>query len=141
MTEPNDYPNFEPDTLGDSKIATLKRLPEMSRPGRAPRILWGDEYKSWSLEKKVKHLEIFSDSMNEAADIAQTQLFAAWGLGRTKDKQIKQLKEKVAAQDQLLQGQMNRSNGREQELQERIVELHTELKAAQKRIKELEGGS
>jgi hypothetical protein len=148
MTEPKDsevpaateilgYPDFEPDTLGQLK--SLKRLPGME--SNIATLQWGEKFQEWPDDRKISYLSKLSSSMNHAADVAQQQLFSAWDLLRSKEKQITQLKQKVADQNEVLQNHLTRTNGNEQELQERIVELHTELRAAKKRIKELEGGN
>lgn len=137
MTEDNDdnkYPDSPPDTLGELK--EIRRLPAMSK--HAPKIKWGDVYKTWSAKKQLKYAQDLASSMNHAADILQTERDELLVVCGNQNELITQLQSSYSQQSQITEHEITNQGGEQQKLFEEIVQIKRENKALKKRVKELE---
>lgn len=130
----NHYPDFEPSPLGDLK--DIKRTPEMAK--RAPRIRWGDDYNSWSVEKRLGYAEALAASMNHAADILQQERNTLRDLAEHQEKLLRSWSQKHSEQGDLMTTELGSQNAQQQELYQTIVDLQKTIKEQAKTIKELQ---
>jgi len=130
----NDYPDSPPDGLGALK--KIERLPNMMKT--APKIKWGDEYMSWPVDARLNYAEKLAASMNHAADVLQNERNGLLDIANTQERKIKELQASYDQQTMVVTQELGSSNAAQQELFQTIVDLKSELKAAHKRIRELE---
>ena len=135
MGEETNYPNFEPDTLGDLK--EIKRIPPMQV--RPPKIKWGDEYLSWPIEKRLEHAEKLAAAMNHAADVLQQERNTLLDVCRQQESQLDLIKKVQTRDGATLHHELEIHNQEKQNLYQEIVKLKSKLKTALGRIKNLGG--
>lgn len=128
------YPDAEPSTLGDPLVKSMRRM----GGGPVPQILWGDEYKSWPMDRRLSYAEKLASSMNHAADLLQVERDRLVELLRRKDDQMKGLFVKLERQGELIQKELEKANAEKQELYSEIGKLRDALRKCQLRVKELE---
>ncbi len=124
MKEDSKYPDLEPDGLGDLK--EIKRLPQMKSP--APQIRWGEEYKSWPVERRLSYAERLASSMNHAADLLQTERNKLLEVVKRQEEQLKQATEKYVEQGQVMHRELGAQDAEKQQLYAQIVELTAKVK-------------
>lgn len=115
------YPNLEPDGLG---IIDIKRAGKT----RAPRIAWGDKYKSWPVEKRLRYAENLAATMNEAVRLKQEEYIALVAIAERQETQLIQSKKQAAQQDGVLQREITASNKRQNDLVAENRKLRAEIK-------------
>ncbi len=135
MGEETNYPDSPPDTLGDLK--DIKRLPGMNNRSK---IKWGDEYRSWPIEKRLDYAERLAASMNNAASVLQDERNNLLEVARSQEKQLEQAKVTAHQSTQIMHQQIAQTAAEKQQLYNQIVQLQSELKQSRIRIKELSGG-
>jgi seryl-tRNA synthetase len=118
------------DEIYDNTVG-LKRVEAVELP---PKILWGEIFQSWDLEKKLDYLTKFAEAMNHAADLIQNERNALIKLVELKEKEIEQVKPMMEANLQMLQNEITKMNKYKQETHKTIAKLNA-------RIKELERGN
>lgn len=115
----NQYPDSEPATLGALK--SIKRISGMKVV--APTIKWGNDYKKWPIEKRLRYAERLAATMNHAADILQIDRNKLNVLIKEKEASLVQAIKSAQLADSMLQKQLTRDNAAKQVLNKRIVEL------------------
>ncbi len=124
MTEPINYPDLEPSTLGDLKEIRLR--PDLKR--RAPKIAWGDVYKGWPIEKRLHYAEALSASMNQAALILQGERKELSDICKHQEAQIREHMKRYTALTDVVSKEIARANTERQELYQEIVDLKAEIR-------------
>jgi hypothetical protein len=130
MSEQNNYPNFEPNALGDLK--KIARLPGMKAV--APNIAWGNEYKSWSLRKRLRYAERVAASMNHAADILQQERNDLIEVAKNQERQLKHATLSYTQQGDTMHTELGNADAEKQELYKEIVKLKDLTKRQAKEI-------
>lgn len=136
MADGTDYPDLEPDGLGDISI---ERATKILNGDKARPIKWGEEYRRWPIERRLDYAERLAAAMNAATDLIQQDRDRLAEICLRQEQQIKNAENSRSAQDQLLYTELGRANAREQELAGLVVKLQAEIKENAKRIEELEG--
>jgi seryl-tRNA synthetase len=126
MTEPIDYPDLEPDGLGDLK--SIRRTPQMK--ANAPQIAWGDEYKSWPIEKRLSYAERLASSMNHAAAVLQDERDRLSDVCHAQQVKVEQAAEQYLKQGDQMHEELARADAEKQI-------LYAEIDEAKKTIKRL----
>lgn len=135
MSEGTQYPDVEPDGLGELK--SIKRINGMLG-AQAKRIAWGEEYRNAPIEERLKKAEQLAATMNNAADVLQTERNGMIEIAKQQEARIKTLQVSYDQQSELMEQTINKHNADRQIMIEDILNLTQDLKRAKRRIKELE---
>lgn len=130
------YPNFDPDTMGDTEVSKLERLPGMK--DFAPKIRWGDEYKSWPIEQRLKFAERLADSMNHAADVLQQERNVISMKANMIRRENERLKEAVATNGSVMNHELALQDTERQKLYQQIVEQQQTIKGFKRQVASLQ---
>jgi septal ring factor EnvC (AmiA/AmiB activator) len=130
----NQHADLEPDGLGQLK--SIKRLPGMKK--HAPPIAWGDEYKKWPIEKRLKYAEKLASAMNHAADILQTERNGLVKIAKAQEEKLKLNQKQYLEQGDFFHQQVQQHNTEKQQLYQQIVTLTSENNKLKKRVAQLE---
>lgn len=125
------YPDCDPDTLGDLK--SIERLPAMKSP--APKISWGEDYKSRTVEERIEFSEKLANSMNHAADILQQERNGLLEVVEKQEVTIRRANKALEGQASMMQQELQTQNAKQQELNTLIVELQRTIKEQKKLLK------
>lgn len=128
----NSYPNFPPDTLGDTSVTKLERLDGMS--DRPPAISWGEKFKSWPPERREEFLKKLAESMNHAADVSQQHMRRMSDACFKMDAQLKQAKEALAQKDVLMTQELARADAEKQSLYRELGVVQGELRDSLRQV-------
>ena len=109
----------------------LKRIEAVELP---PKIKWGDEFLSWTPEKKLQYLMKFAEAMNHAADVIQRERNLLGELVEKKEEQLQQMQSMLDANNQMLQQEITRMNEERNKTNKYVAQLNA-------RIRELEHGA
>lgn len=121
MSEENGthYPDLPPDGLGDlQKIERIRNFQRM-----APQIRWGDDYRSWPIEKRLRYAENLASSMNHAADLLQKERNALLKTAMHQEAQLKMAVQRYDEQGDLMRRELGRADAEKQDLYRQIVAL------------------
>lgn len=135
MGDPNDYPDCEPDGLGDLK--SIKHTSGMRSP--APQIAWGDEYRGWPAEKRLSYAERLASAMNHAADVLQTERSQLLERLMAQEKRIESLEKMIASHGEVVNRELSAQDAEKQQLYAQIVDLDRALKEAKREMQVLRG--
>jgi len=125
--------DFEPDTLGELK--SIKRHRDMKVI--APNIAWGEEYNSWSVEKRLHRAERVAAAMNHAADVLQKERDALVETCKHQEAQLKNNTQQYTAQGELLHSRLGQENAEKQKLYEKILSLKAAIKSGVQKDEEV----
>lgn len=112
----------------------FKQLDENLCPVNPPRIAWGDEYKQWGSDRKIKYLEKLASTMNYAAWKIQEERNQLQSLCERKEKQIEALKQAIEQNNNMIQQQIAEMNAKSQG-------YHKVVKQLDEKIRKLESGN
>ena len=98
-----------------------------------PKVAWGETFKAWPMTKQNQWLKKFSEAMNHAADLVQTERDQLNTLCEQKEAQIKKLHDMMRQNNIMLQQEVTKFNAQRQGYNKEIARLNT-------RIRELESG-
>lgn len=134
MSGTTDYPDLEPDPLGDLK--SIKRLPSMR--ANAPKISWGGEYRAWPVERRLHYAERLASTMNHAADVLQTERNAMIEVANSQEVKLKHAAKVYAALGETMHTELANADAEKQKLYTQIVSLQRDIKEARRRAKQRE---
>lgn len=136
MAEDKHYPDLEAPKGSMGDLKKIVRLPRMEKC--APTIRWGNEYMSWSLQKRLSYAERLASAMNHAADVLQQERNKLIELAKEQEKQLEENVKKYTAQGEVLHKELSSIDEEKQKLYYQIVELTKQTNKQSKRIKQLE---
>jgi hypothetical protein len=134
MIERNDYPDLDPDGLGD--LHSIERIPSMRNI--APNISWGDDYKSWPIEKRLRFAERLASTMNHAADELQKDRARIIELAEAKELSLTAANEELSRLRTVVNGELGEANAREQRLAAELIKAQKEAKAHKREVERLQ---
>jgi len=91
---------------------------------KGPKIKWGDKYKSWSPERKLKYVEDLAASMNNAAAMIQEERNALGRLCEMKEKQLTEMSRQLAQNNELIQTEVTKMNEYKQNTNKEMARLN-----------------
>jgi flagellar capping protein FliD len=117
--------------------AGFKRLDPSIVAANPPRINWGDIYKRWPDDQKVRHLEKLASTMNHAAALIQDERNQLNELLEAKEKQIASMKEAIDQNNEMVHGQVLQMNEERQKVNEAFAALKAENRALKKQLEDV----
>ena len=123
---------------GDVPEGFKKLEPVRGRRIIAPKIKWGDEYKSWSMKDQLSYAERVASSMNEAADLLQKERNELAKLLTEKEHKLVSSIKEINDLKRVVEQQITTSNEEKQELFVHIVKLQKTIKKQKLYIEKLE---
>lgn len=136
IDEGTKYPDLEADGLGDLK--EIRRINGIEVESKIPQIRWGRDYRSWPIEKRLRYAERLASAMNHAADVLQTDRNSLLAKNAALEAKVILLEKMVAGQGATMHHELGLQDAEKQALYKQIVQQTSDLKAARKRIQELE---
>lgn len=118
-----DLTSFE----GQGDVKKVERVPTK----KVHMIAWGEEYKSWPVERRLEFAEKLASSMNHAADLLQQERNELLKIARAQDEQLKANSKSFAGQGQLIHKELAAADAEKQTLYQEIVDLKQQIKNLQ----------
>lgn len=131
MGEDNKYPNLNPPEGPMGDLKEIKHLPGMDNTHQ---ISWGDEYKSWPVEKRLEYAEKLASSMNHAADILQKERDELIKTMVQQDLKLKANVKSYLNQGELMHKELGAADAEKQVLYQEIVSLKSQVKDLTRRL-------
>lgn len=133
--EDNKYPNLDPPKAGMGDLKSIAKLPKPVR--LPPQIAWGEEYKSWPIEKRLDYAEKLASSMNHAADLLQEERNRLLEIATQQEIKLKAYAKSHLEQGNLVQRELAAADVEKQQLYQEIVQLKAQVKNLQSQVTEL----
>jgi len=102
----------------------FKKLDPHLTSTKAPRIKWGDKYKSWSPERRLKYVEDLAASMNNAAAIIQEERNELGRLCEMKEKQLIKISAELTRNNEMILAEVTKMNEYKQSTNLEIARLN-----------------
>jgi hypothetical protein len=131
MSEDNKYPNLNPPEGPMGDLKEIKHLPGMNN---AHQISWGDEYKSWPIERRLEYAEKLASSMNHAADILQKERDELIKVAVAAEAKLKSNIKSYVSQGELMHKELGAADAEKQVLYQEIVSLKSQVKDLTRRL-------
>jgi len=104
---------------------------------KIPRIKFGEEFESRKDSEKISYLKDLASSMNNAADIMQKERNALAVEIKKKTALLENAEKALMIQKTIVSNQLNSGNLQIQDLSNQILNLQTQLKAANQIIEKM----
>ena len=95
---------------------------------KPPKIKWGHTYKAWTKEEKIKYLEEFACSMNQAAFLVQCERDQLNAFLQVKENQLRKMSKAMAQNSEMLQSEVTKMNEQRQGFNATVKKLDAEIK-------------
>lgn len=122
----------ENDFIGDG----WHRLDPDLTKGKPPKINWGERYKTWPNDKKIKYLEELAASMNHAAFLIQNERDELNTLCGQKEEMLNTLSQNLEGNNGMIQQQIMLLNEERQTWNKAAVEMKVNIRQLEKELAE-----